>query len=331
MQKLIFSIIIFIKFTAQLSAQVKNNGCFSIDDIKDTIASLKEESLSQFDSFTDSEIAFIIESPTLRTIDGVRFPASQWAFCFQKDNKFHKKRSVYLSDKNEEITLCWIKCNAPLENEKWSKFLKEKYGVIHINDKEEAVPAKWVCDTLYYASFPSFLKGLWPVNTAYPAWIAKEGKISLSPDNDFESNKKINKNLNVKPSLRTLVLDIRPDLFNILDGNGRQLKEISEIEMTLLAYEVNRNHISHDIWPENLSFLIMVYMTEKGHLDCEVIKPTKLSTIQQHYIDDLRKAFQKVTNIKIPHRQTLYGKYLPGIILQVRKDTRCWTFSYNIE
>lgn len=328
MKKNILTLIVFLIFVPRLSAQVKNDGLFSLDEIKEMVASSAEEKCSSvFDSFADSEGVFILESPTLRVVEGESLPASRWLFCSSKDGKGYAKRRVGSFDEGDDVLLCWAGCRDSAANVAWKKSLAKRYGTIPLGDGEEVVPAVWVSDTLYRASYASWHNGLWPVKTSYPAWLVKKGKVASVCDEDDHALTSSCPHT----SLTTWVMDLRLDLFSVLDGDGRRQREAAKAEMMLLGYEVNQPSPSETVWPDGLSFLVWVKPGVDGHLDCDVVEPASLTAEQQAYADELCAAVRKVDNLCVPVRRTLHGKVLRGMLLRVKKDTPCWTFDYDKE
>lgn len=328
MKKNILTFAVFLFFAGYLSAQVKNDGYFSLDEIKNITASAsKGQFRFTFDSFANSKVAFILESPTLRVVDGKDLPASRWLFCSPKDGKGYAKRRVGSFDEGDDVLLCWAGCQDSTANVAWKKSLAKRYGTIPLGDGEEVIPAVWVSDTLYQASYVSRHKGLWPAKISYPAWLVKKGKVaSVCDEYDHALTSSC-----THTSLTTWVMDLRLDLFSVLDGNGRQQREAAKAEMLLLGYEVNQPRPSESVWPEGLSFLVWVKPGVDGHLDCDIVEPASLTAEQQAYADELCAAVCKVDNLCVPVRRTLHGKVLRGMLLRVKKDTPCWTFGYDME
>ena len=328
MKKNILTFAVFLFFAGYLSAQVKNDGYFSLDEIKNITASAsKGQFRFTFDSFANSKVAFILESPTLRVVDGKDLPASRWLFCSPKDGKGYAKRRVGSFDEGDDVLLCWAGCQDSTANVAWKKSLAKRYGTIPLGDGEEVIPAVWVSDTLYQASYVSRHKGLWPAKISYPAWLVKKGKVASFCD---EYDHALTSSC-THTSLTTWVMDLRLDLFSVLDGNGRQQREAAKAEMLLLGYEVNQPRPSESVWPEGLSFLVWVKPGVDGHLDCDIVEPASLAAEQQAYADELCAAVCKVDNLCVPVRRTLHGKVLRGMLLRVKKDTPCWTFGYDME
>ena len=328
MKKNILTFAVFLFFAGYLSAQVKNDGYFSLDEIKNITASAsKGQFRFTFDSFANSKVAFILESPTLRVVDGKDLPASRWLFCSPKDGKGYAKRRVGSFDEGDDVLLCWAGCQDSTANVAWKKSLAKRYGTIPLGDGEEVIPAVWVSDTLYQASYVSRHKGLWPAKISYPAWLVKKGKVaSVCDEYDHALTSSC-----THTSLTTWVMDLRLDLFSVLDGNGRQQRDAAKAEMLLLGYEVNQPRPSESVWPEGLSFLVWVKPGVDGHLDCDIVEPASLTAEQQAYADELCAAVCKVDNLCVPVRRTLHGKVLRGMLLRVKKDTPCWTFGYDME
>lgn len=289
----------------------------SLQECKDVVLSNHKTDLRLFDKLYKSKDRFIIESPTLRALSIGGLPASEWAF-YAEDSGEYKRISIYNIDKHPKVTLCWMGCNDSTKTTKYGKLLEKQYGTLNTKGGELAVPAQWVSDTLYIAMFPSYQAGLWIAEQSYPEWIVEKGIVRPAA-----LQEKIHSH---KPTLRTLVMDLRPDLFNVLDGDERFRRRIKQMEMTLLSYEVNRNLPELSVCADDFSPLLMVFETEGGYLDFGVLSPDTLTSAQETLIRELRSAFNKVNNLHIPTGRTLQGRTVPGILLRAYQDTPRWRF-----
>lgn len=316
---ILLAVIIVLGYVANSSAQIKTPDMLSLQECKEIVLSNDKAELRQFDRLFKSKEWFILESPTLHASSTGKLPASEWAFYAEVSGGY-KRISCYNISDYSRVTLCWMGCRDSAETVKCGKFLRKKYGTLKTEHGELAVPAQWVSDTLYVAMFPSFRAGLWVAEHSYPEWIVEKGIVRAAP---FEKNRHAG-----KPLLRTLVMDLRPDLFQVLDGGERGRRKIEQMEMTLLAYEVNRSLPESPVCADDFSPLLMVFEREDGSLDLGLLDPDTITCAQDSLIHELRAAFNKVDNVHIPMGRTLQGRGVPGILLRAYKDTPRWRFDF---
>lgn len=303
----------------ELSAQIKDAGVLSAQQIKELAKENDTTSLLVFDRLARSKTRFILESPSLRTPQGFVLPASEWAFYTFEKGKYHQMSGGKNIVSDSNAILCWLGCNDSTSTLQWGKKLSRKYGKINTAQGELAVPARWVSDTLYIALFPSRQAGMWVAEKSYPEWVVRNGIAQSVP---YEEKN----NAERKPTLREWVMDLRPDLFQTLDGDGRNQRDIERQELTLLAYDVNRNLPETSLPAEDTTFMIHVFETAGGNLDMELLSPSPASPAQQALADELRTAFRQITTLHIPTRRLLQGKTLPGCLLNAKKEI-CWRFN----
>lgn len=311
-----------VVISINLSAQVKNTGFLSLQEMKEHIKNENTTSQIHFDRLARSKTRFILESPSLRTPQGFVLPASEWAFYTEETGQFKPISGGMISD-HPNATLCWVGCNDSTATLQWGKKLSRKYGKLNTAQGELAVPARWVSDTLYIALFPSRQAGMWVAEKSYPEWVVRNGIAQSVP---YEEKN----NATRKPTLREWVMDLRPELFQTLDGDGRNQRDIERQELTLLAYDVNRNLPENSLPAEDTAFMIHVFETAGGNLDMELLSPSPASPAQQALADELRTAFRKITTLHIPTRRLLQGKTLPGCLLNAKKEI-CWRFNSIIK
>lgn len=318
----IISVVLAILYCFNLSAQIKHAGVLSPQEVRDLVNQKGASSLFQYDRLAGSDTRFIIESPTLRTPQSDVLPASEWAFYSLDAGQYKQIPGGRITAQSNAI-LCWLGCNDSTATKQWSKRLMKQYGKLNTTQGELAVPARWVSDTLYVALFPTHQAGLWIASSSYPEWIVKSGISYPAPfeDNGEEAS---------KPTLREWVMDLRPDLFQTLDGDGSNLWKIQQQELTLLAYEVNRNIGVTSSRSDDSSFMILVLETADGNLDIELLSPSPATSAQQTLVGELRTAFRKITTLHIPTRRLLQGKTLPGCLLNAKKEI-CWRFNSIIK
>lgn len=316
---ILLAVIIVLGYVANSSAQIKTPDMLSLQECKEIVLSNDKAELRQFDRLFKSKEWFILESPTLHASSTGKLPASEWAFYAEVSGGY-KRISCYNISDYSRVTLCWMGCRDSAETVKCGKFLRKKYGTLKTEHGELAVPAQWVSDTLYVAAFPSCQAGLWIVEHSYPEWVVEKGIVRPAPLEESRGSR--------KPTLRTLVMDLRPDLFQVLDGGERIRRRIEQMEMTLLAYEVNRNLPESPVCTDDFSPLLMVFETEDGSLDFGLLSPGTLTPDQETLIHGLRAAFNKVDNLHIPTGRTLQGRTVPGLLLRAYKDTPRWRFAY---
>lgn len=318
----IISVVLAILYCFNLSAQIKHAGVLSPQEVRDLVNQKGASSLFQYDRLAGSDTRFIIESPTLRTPQSDVLPASEWAFYSLDAGQYKQIPGGRITAQSNAI-LCWLGCNDSTATKQWSKRLMKQYGKLNTTQGELAVPARWVSDTLYVALFPTHQAGLWIASSSYPEWIVKSGISYPAPfeDNGEEAS---------KPTLREWVMDLRPELFQTLDGDGRNQRDIERQELTLLAYDVNRNLPENSLPAEDTAFMIHVFETADGNLDMELLSPSPASPAQQALADELRTAFRKITTLHIPTRRLLQGKTLPGCLLNAKKEI-CWRFNSIIK
>lgn len=313
------AVTIVLGYVANLSAQIKTPEMLSLQECREIALSGDTTDLRQFDGLFKSKDWFILESPTLRAPSTGVIPASEWAF-YAEDSGTYKRISNHKISDYPSVTLCWMGCRDSAETDGCGKLLRKKYGSLKTKRGELAVPAQWVSDTLYVAAFPSCQAGLWIVEHSYPEWVVEKGIVRSAPLEESRGSR--------KPTLRTLVMDLRPDLFQVLDGGERIRRRIEQMEMTLLAYEVNRNLPESPVCTDDFSPLLMVFETEDGSLDFGLLSPGTLTPDQETLIHGLRAAFNKVDNLHIPTGRTLQGRTVPGLLLRAYKDTPRWRFAY---
>lgn len=312
-----------VVISINLSAQVKNTGFLSLQEMKEHIKNENTTSRIHFDRLARSKEIFIIESPSLRTPEKGELPASEWAFYTFEKGKYHQMSGGRNIVSASNAILCWLGCNDSTATLQWSKKLSKKYGKLNTAQGELAVPARWVSDTLHIALFPSRQAGMWVAENSYPEWVVRNGIAQSVP---YEEKN----NATRKPTLREWVMDLRPELFQTLDGDGRNLRDIERQELTLLAYDVNRNLPENSLPAEDTAFMIHVFETAGGNLDMELLSPSSASPAQQALADELRTAFRKITTLHIPTRRLLQGKTLPGCLLNAKKEI-CWRFNSIIK
>lgn len=267
------------------SAQVKNDGMLSMEEIKKIISAPECLSDSSFDKMTGGE--YIVESPTLRIVGKEHMPPSQWGFVTEKDGSHHWLKNSDIENKNN-VTLCWVGCRDSVANDKWKKKLQKKYGTITTEEGQVVVPATWVTDSIYYSKYPVCHNGLWTA-TSYPGCYVENGSVSYIDETFLLSTAQKG-----TYTLRDAVMDLREDLFTVLDGNGRQAREAQKLELTLLAYEIYRidTLFARKYESEDKPLLIHVHMASGGGLQCDILNSYELSAVQLSRDVWLQSAFR---------------------------------------
>ena len=308
-----------IMILLNVAAQVKDDGIFSMEEIKKIISAPEYLSDSLFDKINSLE--YIIESPTLRSIGKEYLPSSLWGIVAGKDGNYHRLKNSDIEN-IDNVERCWIGCRDSIANDKWKKKLQKKYGTITTEEGLVVVPATWVTDSIYYSKYPVCHNGLWTA-TSYPGCYVENGSASYI-DETFP----LSAAQKGTYTLRDAVMDLREDLFTVLDGNGRQAREAQKLELTLLAYEIYRIDTlsARKYEPEDKPLLIHVHMAPGGGLQCDILNSDELSAVQLSRDIWLQSAFRQIKNIYIRPRRTLYGKILPGMVLKAKRSMTYWVF-----
>lgn len=239
----------------------------------------------------------IRSSRKLRTAGKMTLPASVWAMFYREEDAGNKTLYKYKNSpgsipENAECILCWMGLReAGSESESAvRKKLSGKYGTLTATDSKgnvlTGVPARWLNDTLTTALNPYCYAGL---------WVQSSTGVNLAVSNGYATKCKLayaKKDYN--NDLYITVMDMAPQFYTAVDGNGSSARQAKWLEMTLLAYDINKLCTIKKQGGKKLILPIYLRADAETAYHIELLGNRRLDDGEAAVLGDLKNAFAKM-------------------------------------
>ena len=273
----------------------------------------------------------------------INLPTSKWLLMYEVKPGKYNVQTVFRRDlirKGVRPILCWAGTLDNSSDKEIRKMLSKEYGIIKSEDGEyDVIPARWLNDTIRVlngiANYGGF--GVYEYmdyyefeNGVYIDEIQKTDSLYSNFKNEFYYKK------SPYGRLANIVSDISPYLYIQLDGDGSNLKKMSDYRMLLLSYELYKFCCEHPL-PENekkkceygLDETIPVYiwMDQGGSCNMEILREEPFPVDYQPRINQLLEAVHNLPKGIIDVRRSIDGKILPGQFLNMKINKYAVSFS----